>query len=158
MLIEAVNPLPADGVGLSIIGDTAAFPDYVTQLRQLARHPGITFSGRLPRNQLWAALAHIDVVVVPSLWYETAALVIQEAFAARVPVVASRIGALGERVRDGVDGRLVPPGDVAALHDLLHQFWSDSSLLAQLRAGIRPVQTIQEHVRAVESTYAQIAP
>ncbi len=156
VLIKAVNQLPTEGVSLSIIGDTTAFPDYVTQLRQQAQHPGIKFVGRVPNNQLWSALVELDVVVIPTLWYETASLIVQEAFAAGVPVVASQIGALQERLENGVDGRFFPPGDSAELTKILRQFLIDHSQLKHLKDGIRPVFSIQEHSQQIEATYAQI--
>lgn len=156
VLIEAVNRLPTKDVRLSIIGDTAVFPDYVTQLRQQVRHPSIHFVGRVPNAQLWSRLAELDVIVVPTLWYETASLIVQEAFAAGVPVAASRIGALQERIEDGVDGRFFPPGDAAQLYNILHQFLTDRDSLDILRQGIKPVYTIQEHLDKIESIYTQI--
>jgi glycosyltransferase involved in cell wall biosynthesis len=133
-----------------------AFPDYVAQLQQQARHPGIKFVGRIPNRQLWHALVELDIVVVPTLWYETASLIVQEAFACGVPVVASQIGALQERLEDGVDGRFFPPGDSTALHDILHQLLIDRAALDTLRNGIKPVRTIQEHLSEIESIYTQI--
>lgn len=156
ILIDAVNQLPLEGCRLSIIGDTAVFPDYITHLKQQARHPGIEFKGRMPHDKLWEALAQIDVVVVPSLWYETASLIIQEAFAAGVPVVASRIGAIQERIREGIDGHLFPSGDANALRDILEQLRAEKSLLEKLQAGIRPVRTIQDHINDIESIYSQV--
>jgi glycosyltransferase involved in cell wall biosynthesis len=88
-VIEAVNGLSARTVQLSIYGDTTAFPGYVTELKQLAHHPQIHFAGRLARTELWRVLRETDVIVVPALWYETSSLIIQEAFAAGVPVIAS---------------------------------------------------------------------
>jgi len=157
VLIAAVNQLPQEGVTLAVMGDTAVFPDYVAQLQRQARHPGITFTGRIPYEQLWAALAALDVVVVPTLWYETASLIVQEAFAAGAPVVASAIGALQERVRDGIDGILVPPGDVNALREALHLLSSEPARLSQLRSGIRPVRTMADHAREINSIYQELA-
>ncbi len=156
ILIDAVNQLPTADIKLSIIGDTTAFPDYVAQLKQQVRHPGISFNGRIPPTELWTTLGQVDLVIVPSLWYETASLIIQEAFAAGVPVVASQIGALQERMEDGVNGRFFPPGNAAALHDLLAEFLTDKSILENLRAGIKPVHTIIEHLGDIESIYTQI--
>jgi glycosyltransferase involved in cell wall biosynthesis len=56
-----------------------------------------------------------DCLVCPSLWAEAAGLVILEAMACGLPVVASRIGGIPEFVIDGVTGYLIPPGD----HNLL---------------------------------------
>ncbi|MCL4262170.1 MAG: glycosyltransferase family 4 protein [Anaerolineae bacterium] len=168
ILIEAVNqlttnqpPLTAhrslltENLRLTVYGDLTAFPDYAAQLQQQAAHPGITFAGRLPHAQLWETLADIDLVVVPTLWYETASLIVQEAFAAGVPVVASDIGVLPERIHAGVDGLLFPPRDAAALADILRRLQEQPAELAQLRAGIQPVFTIQEHVARVTAVYEQ---
>jgi glycosyltransferase involved in cell wall biosynthesis len=153
VLIEAFNRLPAGEARLTIYGDEGAFPEYVAELRDIARHPGVSFAGRLDRSGLWPALAECDVVVVPSLWYETASLIVQESFAAGVPVIASSIGALTERVQAGVDGLLVPPGDVTALSTALEQLWRDPGMLAHLREGIRPVRTIEDHAHEIEELY-----
>ena len=153
ILVQAVNELPHEGVRLSIYGDTSVFPAYVSELKQLAHHPGITFAGRLVRADVWNVLNGVDVLVVPSLWYEASPLVVQEAFAADVPLVVSSIGALRELVRDGVDGFLFPPGDARGLQSILAQLLSDPAWLDLLRANIRPVRTIQDHVADVEAVY-----
>ncbi len=155
VLIEAVNQLPHKDVKLSIFGDMAVFPDYVEQLTQNATHPGIAFYGRLPHEELWKTLANIDLLVVPTLWYETSSLIIQEAQAAGVPVLASQIGAVQERLRQGIDGYYFPPGDVDTLVMLLRRFVDHPELVAQLRSGIQPVTTMDEHVTRVNIVYEQ---
>ncbi|HEX8682453.1 MAG TPA: glycosyltransferase family 4 protein [Ardenticatenaceae bacterium] len=156
VLIEAVNHLPREGVSLTLYGDEAAFPEYVAELKALVSHPRIHFAGRIPNEQLLQALTDVDVLVVPSIWYETAALVIQEAFAAGVPVIASNLGALRERVRHGEDGLLVPPGDPAALRKALLELLQDPTLRARLRNGIRPFRTIEQQVDDIEVIYHQV--
>lgn len=153
ILIEAVNQLPTSDVTLTIYGDPAPFPDYVTQLHQTATHPAIHFAGRLPHADLWATLVNLDVVVVPSLWYETASLIVQEAFAAGVPVIASDVGALKERVVHGVDGYHFPPGDVDQLAHYLQKLYHSLPLRQQLKAGIKPVQTIAQHTDQILAQY-----
>ncbi len=158
VLVEAVNRFGANtAVRLSVFGDMAAFPDYTAVLRAAARHPGIQFKGRIPHAALWTALAGLDVLVVPTRWYETSSLIVQEAHAAGVPVVASDIGVLRERVRDGVDGRLFAPGDAAALYAILRELAGDTAHLARLRAGIGPVRTLDDHVADMVALYASVA-
>lgn len=155
VLIEAVNGLP-EGVELLIGGDMEALPEYAAALRTQATHPGIKFLGRLSREQVWATLRQSDLLVVPTLWYETASLIVQEAFAVGTPVVASRIGVMPERIRDGVDGRLFAVGNAAALRSLLLSFIEHPDQLHQLRQGIQPVFTIAEHVAQVEQIYQRV--
>ena len=157
VVIEAVNGLPAPAVQLSIYGDTTAFPEYAAELKRLAHHPQIHFAGRLARTELWPVLRETDVVVVPSLWYETASLIIQEAFAADVPVIVSNLGALRERVRDSVDGLLVAPGDPVAWRAALQRCMAEPELLPRLRQGIRPVRSIDDHLADLEALYADTA-
>lgn len=154
VLVEAANQLSARHFQFTILGDLSGEPAYAEPLQALSQTPALTFVGAVGREELWRMLAHeADVLVVPSLWYETAALVIQEAFAAGIPVVASRLGALAKRVQDEVDGLLFAPGDAAALRDQLLRLQSDSHLLRRLQAGIKPVRRIAEHAADIEQLY-----
>jgi glycosyltransferase involved in cell wall biosynthesis len=153
VLIQAVNQLPPDRVRLDIYGDLSAFPAYASELRQLARHPGINLAGRVSRDEVWNVLNGADVVAVPSLWYEASPLVIHEAFAAGAPLIVSDIGALRELVQDRINGLVVAAGDVDAWREALAGLLADRALLARLREGIGPVRTIQEHAHDIESVY-----
>lgn len=153
ILIEAVNMLPTERVYLTLYGDLSSFPDYVTQLQELVQHPGITLAGPVSREDLWMALAEFDVVILPTLWYETSSLILDEVFAMGIPVVASRIGVMAEKVRDGVNGRLFAAGDAVALHRVLLDLLENPDLLDDWRSGIPPVRTIHEHVGEIERLY-----
>jgi glycosyltransferase involved in cell wall biosynthesis len=156
VLVEAMNGLP-ENVRLTLLGDASAYPDYAATVQAAAKHPGIRFAGQASRDRLWQTLLDdADVLVVPSVWYETAALVVQEAFAAGVPVVASGLGALAERVQDGVDGLLFAPGDAGALRATLLRLVEDDALLSRLRQGIQPVRTIAEHAADIEAIYESV--
>ncbi len=154
VLIDAFNGLEPGGE-LWVAGDETAEPDYVAQLRASAS-PAVRFLGKLSRAAVWETLAQVDVLVAPSLWYETFAFVVSEAFTAGVPVIASRLGPLAERVRHEVDGLLAPPGDVLALRQALRRFLQEPGLLDRLQGGIGPVQTMEAHVAKVETAYEAV--
>lgn len=59
---------------------------------------------------LWEA----DLLLLPSLWYESYSIVVDEAFSVGLPVMVSSHGAPAERVIPGINGLAAPPGDVAA--------------------------------------------
>ncbi|MFQ5399192.1 MAG: glycosyltransferase family 4 protein [Anaerolineae bacterium] len=157
VLIAAVNQLPHESVHLSICGDVNTNLEYVNRLRESVQHPGIRFVGRISRSDLWQTLSSFDVLVLPTLWYEASPLTIQEAFAVRVPLVASRIGAMQEKIRDGIDGILFSPGDVDALRETLHLLLTEPERLSQLRSGICPVRTMADHAREINSIYQELA-
>ncbi|MCP4427784.1 MAG: glycosyltransferase family 4 protein [Chloroflexi bacterium] len=155
-LITAVNQLPHQDVRLTLYGGLDAFPNYVAQLKQDAQHPGIHFAGRIARDEIWAALANLDAIVMPTLWYEASPLTIQEAFAVKTPIVASRIGAMPEKISHDVDGLLVPPGDVTALRDALLNLLHNPALLPRLRDGIQPVYTMAKQVKEIQALYGKL--
>jgi glycosyltransferase involved in cell wall biosynthesis len=152
VLVRAFNQLPAN-VALTIFGSETAFPDYVARLKALATHPHIRFAGAVNYQQVGTALRQLDCLVVPSIWYENSPMVIQEAYGCGIPVVASRLGALAEKVRDGQTGRLFAPGDSADLARVLHELIEQPQQLAALCAGIRPGPTMQQHARQMLEIY-----
>lgn len=142
-----------DVVELTVAGD-AQDAGYAADLRRMAG-PNVRFVGRLNRSAVWSLLAAVDVVVVPSLWYETYCYVLHEAFAAGVPVVASDLGVMAATVRDGVDGLLVAPGDVAAWAAALERLARDPDLLASLRANVPQPSEETAHVAALHDIYLE---
>jgi len=87
-------------------------------------------NGRVPPAELLDELARADVLVAPSLRGESFGLVLVEAMAAGVPVVASDIP--GYRDVVGAAGVLVPPGDPAALAGALDALLGDEAERARL--------------------------
>lgn len=154
VLVEAFTGL-AGRAELWIAGDASADPAYAGELRALAGD-GVRFLGPLTHRQVWETLAQADALIVPSLWYEAFSLIAHEAFAAGVPVIASRLGALAEVVRDGVDGVLVPPGDVDAWRGALRRLVDDPAHLERLRAGVQPPLGLAQHVQRLSDVYEQV--
>jgi glycosyltransferase involved in cell wall biosynthesis len=70
----------------------------------------VVFKGRVDPNEVTQLLTGARALIVPSRWYEGAPRSVIEAYAAGVPVIATRFGALPEIVEHGVSGLLVPPG------------------------------------------------
>lgn len=85
----------------------------------LAASPNARHIGPYGRDDLPALMAQADWIVMPSIWWENAPLVLLEARAAGVPVICSGIGGMAEMVEDGVTGIHVPPGDSRALAETM---------------------------------------
>src|SRR5262249_19818009 len=97
LLLEAFGGLPEGSATLDIFGAYATYhgdDSYRAILEPLLSKPHVTVHGAIPHNQVPAALAELDVLVLPSVWLENSPLVIREAFAAGVPVVTSRLGGM----------------------------------------------------------------
>ncbi|HKO56477.1 MAG TPA: glycosyltransferase family 4 protein [Thermoanaerobaculia bacterium] len=92
------------------------------------------FLGFVNQTDLPHAYAICDVLVLPSR-FEPRGLVVNEAMACGLPVVASdRVGAVGDLVRDGENGFVFPAGDAATLAAQLDRLVEDGALRARMAA------------------------
>lgn len=139
-------------VTLQIWGDTSLAPDYYHALRQEASRD-VVWGGRYTRADLADILSNLDVIVVPSVWHETQGLVIQEAFAAGLPVVVSAGTSLTESVTPDKNGLYFEQGSADDLARQLRRLVDEPDLLPHLRSGIPPVRAIAEDVRQLLETY-----
>jgi glycosyltransferase involved in cell wall biosynthesis len=96
----------------------------------------ITFLGSVEGRDKAAAYATCEMLVVPS-WTEAFPLVIPEAMAAGLPVIATAVGAIPDFVTDGEDGFLVPPRDPAALADRISRLLEDEHLRRRISERVR---------------------
>jgi len=154
VLLEALRHVQGN-LQLSIIGDTSAHPDYVESLRRMADER-VVFLGKADRPGVWKAFADADAVAVPSLWHETFCLVAHEALAVGTPVLASAMGALPEAVQDGVNGLLLPPGDVQAWRDALQHFVDHPHELKAMQDQNPGFFSFENHVDHLETIYREI--
>lgn len=97
----------------------------------------VELRGAVPHEQLPPHVAGASALVAPALGQESFGMVLVEAMAAGVPVVASDIPGYREVVRDDVEGLLVPPGDPQALAAALRRVLEDPGLAERLRAAGR---------------------
>ena len=157
ILIEAFNRIKDPRVELKIFGDHLVDPDYFAEVQAMAAHnPKIQFLGRYNNSDIGRILSEIDVLVVPSIWYEIGPLTIREAFAAKVPVIASRLGAMPDLVEDGIRGLLVKPGDADDLLNRMHLLVEDRELIRQFQSNIGPVKSIEENAQELERIYKRL--
>lgn len=159
VLVEALARL--DGAHLDVIGDGPDRAALEAQARRLGVEDRVRFLGKLPRADVLSALATAHLVVIPSRVgaggdMDGTPVVLCEAMAAGVPVVASDLGGLGECIDDGVDGLLVPPGDVDALAAVLSQALTGAVDLAALGEAAADTAQRTLDIAEVGAAYAEV--
>lgn len=115
-IMEAMAPL--DGVGFVVVGDGPERSALEAAAAAAGLAGRVYFAGQCSKGQTAALMAACDVFVLNSSWesFPHAAL---EAMSLGLPVVATDVPGTDEIVRDGENGRLVRPRDVAALRGAL---------------------------------------
>ncbi len=95
-----------------------------------ARLPGAVFTGFQGGDDLGRAVASMDILLNPSVT-EAFGNVTLEAMACGVPVVAAAAAGASSIIADGINGRLIAPGDVAGFADALAAYCADPALRAR---------------------------
>jgi glycosyltransferase involved in cell wall biosynthesis len=118
----------------------------------------VTLSGPYEPHAIHALLAGCDVSLHLSTWPETYVIALTEAWQAGLVPVATALGALAERVTDGIDGFLVPPHDPGAVRARLLDLLHDPARLARMRAVVQAkgFPTVAAHLDAVRGVYERL--
>jgi glycosyltransferase involved in cell wall biosynthesis len=115
--LAALGRVRAD-VTLDLVGEQERDPAYAARVRAALRDPALAgrvrVHGRIGSDVLAGLFGDADALLLPST-HEGYGMVLAEALAAGLPIVAARVGAVPEVVRDGLEAELTPAGDVGAL-------------------------------------------
>jgi glycosyltransferase involved in cell wall biosynthesis len=158
ILLKAFKQLPRDGgVTLRVCGDLKSYPDYAREVYALGgQDPRVNFAGPFPNSRMAEELGKVDVLAIPSTWYENTPLVIYSAFAAGIPVVASNLDGIAEVVRHGENGLLFEPGDAEGLARQLRRLIEEPGLLEELGENAGDVRSVEDSVDEMLTLYERL--
>lgn len=155
VLLNAFRRLDASNCLLKIYG-SGSDELYIQNLKSVAGNDRrIEFCGVFSEEQVGNILSAIDMVIIPSLWFENYPLILHEALACNVPVVASNVGGMAEKIKDGLNGYTFKVGDSDHLREILAGIVENPSVLNTLKDNIRNivVPTIEQEAYTYEREY-----
>ena len=152
--VQAMKHLPYEAAELRIYGGISG--SYREELDALAPGAHIQMLGSFERSALAEVFSEIDVLIVPSIWFENCPAVIREAFANNTPVVTANVGGMAESVRDGVDGLHFEFADPVDLGRKLRRFIDEPTLVEHLRQNIKLPPTAEMFTSQIEAIYQQL--
>jgi glycosyltransferase involved in cell wall biosynthesis len=165
LLVRALAHLTdIDAWSCTFVGSLDEAPGFVDELTQLIRRSDLThratFAGVLAGQMLEGAYSRADLVVVPSR-NESFGMVIAEALAHGIPVVAAHVGGTPEAMSGTAAGVLVPPEDPWALEVVLRQWWASPGRRTELKAAAMEARSTarpwSESIAVIESTLHDVA-
>jgi len=157
ILLEAMARIPASiPLRLLVVGSGTDL-EYLGKLEAMANEDKrIEFLGAMPHDRLSEFLEQIDVLAVPSNYMETGPLVVLEAYAFGIPVMGANIGGIAERIRDGIDGWLLPFNDSQAWAAAMQEAALNRDKVARLVGNILPSRTMADVASDMASLYREI--
>ena len=157
LLLRALANLRSDlPIQVKIYGDLAKTPDYGRTLQTLANGDSrVSFLGTFENGRMGEVLSEIDVLTVPSTWYDFP-LVIPSALATKTPVLATNLPGMNELISHDRNGLLFERYDWQGLARQIQRLCDEPDLLSRLRSGITPVKTLAQMADEYLGIYASL--
>ena len=133
--LEALARVP--DVALLVLGDGPERAKLERRAGELGLADRVRFLGAGTRDDVIALFRAVDAALLTSAW-ENLPHTLLEALATGTPVIATAVGGIPEVVRDGENGLLVPPPDIAAIASAIDRLVHDDALRASLAAAAAP--------------------
>ena len=155
ILIQALRQLVDCNLQVRIYGRQGDSPAYAARLQDMA-DSRVEFCGTFPNEEIGAILADLDILAVPSIWFENAPLVVYSAQAAGRPVIASDVPGISELISHGDNGWLFPAGDYNRMAELLAELANDREQIARLSGNARMPKSISSYADELLAVYGEL--
>jgi glycosyltransferase involved in cell wall biosynthesis len=153
LMVDALRRLPAGRARIVVHGPETQDPAYFKRLKEAAAGLPVEFRGTFPAAQMQEKMAEIDVLVIPSTWYENSPLVLLYALATHTPVIVTDLEGMTEFMQHGHNGFAFPKGDVPALAQAMARFVEEPGLLERMSAQTHYAQDTRSMTEAVYRLY-----
>ncbi|BCW90498.1 D-inositol-3-phosphate glycosyltransferase [Alphaproteobacteria bacterium SO-S41] len=154
ILLSALKAAARPNLSLKIWGDEGQDAAYAGRLRTLAAGQPVQFEGTFMPERLAGIFADLDLLVIPSTWYENSPLILLQALATHTPVVVSDVAGLTEFIVPEVSGFAVPRGNTAALTALLARLADRPDAVHDMSPLTHYARTVRDMAADVVAMYA----
>lgn len=155
LIIEALKQLPAGSITVDLYGQVTEDAYAAKCISESQKMEGVNWKGQVEPHAMIGIFAKYDLLCLPSTFSEMSPLVIQEAFAAGIPVVASNVYGNAEQIEDGVNGWLFDFKNVQSLVEKLIRLINKPSLIDLAKNKIQEPRSFEtvagEHLKVYQS-------
>lgn len=156
IMVNAFKKIKNPNIRLQIWGGALHETEYQKSVIELSKKdPRIEYKGFYDYNEIHKVLENIDVVIVPSIWYENAPLTIMTSLAYGVPVIASNIGGMQEAVNNK-NGLLFNVGNCKDLSKKIKLLADNPDLIKKISESIQYPIRIEEEAFNTEQIYKKL--
>lgn len=155
ILVKAFNNIKEKNVYLDIYGNINFIPEYGRKLENLVKNENIKFAGTFEKNQVAEIFKKFDVLVMPSIWFENAPLVVRNAILAKTPVIATDVGGMNFLIKDGENGLTFSLGDETHLQEQMEKIIRNPRLIETFSKHMPTIKNVEESAKELEKYYQQ---
>ncbi|MEM0201531.1 MAG: glycosyltransferase [Candidatus Micrarchaeaceae archaeon] len=153
VLLKAFRSIENENIRLKIYGSGPE--EYVNKLKDIVKNDDrVEFCGVFSEEQV--ILSSIDVIVIPSICYESYSLILHEALAQNIPVIASNLGAMLQKIKDGFNGFIFEAGNYMDLKNKVELILNNPEILNEIKKNIEQkdyITTIEQEACVYNNFY-----
>jgi glycosyltransferase involved in cell wall biosynthesis/predicted SAM-dependent methyltransferase len=153
-LVLASQNLNSEDVEINIFGFVNE--NYKNELQNIDKINIVKWHGEYKVEDLHEIASKLDFIVVPSVWEDCAPLVISEAFAFGIPVIASNIGGIPDFVKDNFNGRLYQYNSPDELSRILQELVSNPSEILRMKNNINRNFNFSKYISHLTQVYDRL--
>jgi glycosyltransferase involved in cell wall biosynthesis len=158
ILLHALKKISSDNLTLDVYGSGPDGP-YMTEILKLMNNDNrVFYKGIFSEDQLFNIFKNVDLLVIPSLWWENSPYMMKEAMARNVPIIASDVGGLTVNIRNSHNGFTFKMGDIDALKNIIEMTLNKPILLNEIRENLSKEvgNTVEQEAYLYEKIYRYV--
>jgi len=154
ILVQAWEKLNNKKAILKIYGNFLDDPDYAKKITKIINQcNNIELMGTFDQDKIADAFKQLDVLIVPSTWYENAPLVIRDAFLAQIPVIGTDLGGISELIINNKNGLLFNNENVDDLYDKISYLIDHPKEITRMGKNCPKQKNMTENAEEMELLY-----
>ncbi|MFC2042079.1 glycosyltransferase family 4 protein [Chloroflexota bacterium] len=157
VLLDAFNIAKMDNLRLEVYGHHFGDIAYYRKLgKAVTNEERVKFCGEYTYEEMTEIFNKIDVLVIPSIWWENSPLILLSALAHNVPVIVSNLGGMTEIIEEGTNGFTFEVGSAESLAKVLRTVGENPAILNELKTKICHPPMIEEEAFEYEKIYEMV--
>lgn len=156
ILIDVLKQFTEKDVIIDIYGTTSN-QEFLSNCKKQTENSGnIRWKGKLQQHEVLPTLVQYHALVLPSIFSEMSPLVIQEAFAAGIPIIGSNVYGIAEQVENNVKGLLFTMGSRNSLKEVIKKIIASPDILMELAANISSPRAFNSVAHETKNVYLSV--
>ena len=157
MVLKAWPKLVSGSYNLKIYGNLLTDKKYSSYIQNLSKGlKNIEFCGNFPFKDISKIYSNIDVLIVPSRWFENAPLVLRNALQTGTSVIATNLGSMPELIKHNVNGFLYENENVNDLAKLMNHVIKNKAILMRMENEAIPQKSIEDNANELLTYYKKL--
>jgi glycosyltransferase involved in cell wall biosynthesis len=157
VLLEAFNKIKVDNIRLNIYGNYFGETDYYNMLKRTVNdEEKVNFYGEYKYEDMTDIFSGIDILAIPSIWWENSPLILLRALAHNIPIIVSDLGGLTEIIKNEENGFTFEAGNSDSLAKVLQRVGENPTILNEIKANIKYPPRVEEMAFEYENAYLDL--